>query len=274
MTRKAHVKRLYNGDDPTSDIWIDVMRIDSIDYFNNHWTPQSQGVIYTYKWLDDQGEDQNPIRKTHQIAVYDPANPPSDKPQPGDDETVTLTIVDQIQQTKHGDSGGMQSFRVFKQYQNHPDSERPTKRKYTVLQVFSNDFGGGDSDPFAGQAVNFTMDWDSYSPLLQAGATDDSQYIYEEVIDEFEVKDYANQNFQGANADGQDIFFIMANLKWVDYLFTVLGQNWADLGIFSPNTAPPVLPDPNAIAIRTDPFQTIVNVQWGGLAVEFYPKDT
>jgi hypothetical protein len=175
---------------------------------------------------------------------------------------------------------------IIKTYHNDPQDQ--TQRKFQVLQVMNNDFGGDENDPFQGQDVNFTTNWDDYLKLLQGGSEDDTQYVYMEAIDEYPVAEYANvltgnsasstKSLPPSSAayatNAQAVYVILRNLDWVDPQFTNLGPNYQSLAIGSPNGASPQLPDADATPVRADPLQMIVNVSWGGLAVEFYPEDT
>jgi hypothetical protein len=137
---------------------------------------------------------------------------------------------------------------------NDPDAT--SKRKVRPVRVInvdvSNDINfpdvsvGSKSPP---SSPDNLIGWDDYSRALNAGTPDDSQYVDTEVVDAFTVNFPTPRHFSNGNPF-QLVKFVLKNDD-IEQLFK------------SP-------PSGRGIVYRIDPFQTIVNVSWGGLlAVEF-----
>jgi hypothetical protein len=119
-------------------------------------------------------------------------------------------------------------------------------RRVSIVKVVNNNLGDLKmSDDDGSNPV--IVKWEDYKAALQAGETDDSQHLDVEITQRFWVS-FASEESGGK---GQIIQFVLDN-EQVEELFDSGGDK--------------------TMAVRTDPFQAIVNVSLGGLAAEFGDK--
>lgn len=257
MTRKAHVKRIYQQDPDTGninqDVWVDVLRIDQLSIAQQGKDTGAQGIItnYNFKWDDDpnnfinigdqQQENANPKRVTEQLPIKNP-----------DDNTqsINLWIVDRLTTILQGQTSGVAGQGTRLVFNNTPffpapdaPAGTPSNRTTSVVKIINNDLGGsGGLDMTLGP-----VDWfNVYLPALTNGQKDDSQHINVEMTDDFKVL-FGPDATNDSGAVGQVIKYVLGNNRPVENLF---------------DQADPYA-DANTPAIRTDPLQTIVNVNWG-----------
>jgi hypothetical protein len=264
-SRKVHVKRVFRQNDDGSndeDVWIDVARFDRVR-FNFQATLEGklgQLINYRFNWKDDRNldehisgdadnENNNPNRKTEQLKVKNPDDPNDDT------QTVELWIVDQAKIRLDGDEFGLNGQIVKHVFKNIPPGKdgAALARKTTVIKVVNNDLGGLDMS-------QSNVDWNDYKTALQNGTKDDSQHLDAEVVDRFNV------NFQTGNQHGGQTGVLGQTVKYA-FKNDVIEQ------LFDPGNRDAVDTNGDPAVLRTDPLQYIVNVGWGGLAVEFFDGD-
>jgi len=261
--RKAHVKRVFhdNGDGTIDeDTWIDVLRVDLLPVAfeaDAHDGAIGQIVYLQVKWLDDvldgqagdvQNENSNLARDTEQLRIRNPDDPDSDT-------DVKLYLIRTLNVFREGIRRGTAGQKIYLRFANgifgdaQQDTESTT-RLVTPIKVVNNDLDGNDIQQ------GHTVDWDAYQQWLQNGTQDDSSHLDVEVTDLWRKKFQADE-INGV--EGQVIVWAPAN-KQVEALFAAGDEDAVDI-------------NGNRCVVRTDPLQTIVNVQMGGLAVIFGPQD-
>jgi hypothetical protein len=165
------------------------------------------------------------------------------------------------------------------------DSSQKTGRQSTQLRITNNDLNNeinfpevndGDPQPPTDPSANPLVDWNDYAQALQDGLIDDTQFIDVELTDRFEIRfppspiDHAGE---AVALFGQQITYVLVNRQragigpiGVEDLFDSPPGDGGGADSGTPENTPGGF-------WRTDPFQAIVNVSWGGLAVEFGDKD-
>jgi len=278
--RIAHVKRIFAVDSSNTvdpDVWIDVLRIDELPIaFQSKSDTGTVGQIiqHVLLWNDDpnnplpyvdnsnadiQGENANATRNTHPLQIYDPADPPTD-PGPLDDNPW-LWVVDrlpvQFQSDSESGAVGQTIWLVFDNTQ--PDgniglgpNKPPSQRVVGVAKVVNNDLGGAQMSDDDGSNPAL-VDWETYFEAYQAGTIDDTQSINVEFTERYTIQ---FQSDTDTGMVGQDIWFQFATTRLIEPFFQAGDPDVVDV-------------NGNPAVFRTDPFQTIVNVGYGGLAVEF-----
>jgi len=159
--RKAHVIRFYQNNDPTSDVWVDVLRVDKADL---NFRIGGQDITHILKWADGWKADNGPNtqRTTSKLTVTNP-----------DDVTqsVDIDIVEKMKLTNP--TVGQATNYVFK------NGSTNDLRQADVVTVFNTDVSSLDmSNP---------VDWDEYYPVLIAGQQDTSQSLSVEIPTHFKL---------------------------------------------------------------------------------------
>lgn len=272
--RYAHVVRLYQTDDQGNvvdpDVWLDVLRIDK--FFASEPRGQldgdSHGVReYVILWGDDTPASWHiPPRRLNDLTVIQPSDtggPPDPRAPSVDIPLIERTMFNFRGPPKKGKKGETHNAVIWV-FKNMPDKERPTGRKSTIVRITNNDLdnaikmpvpSAGDPQPPTKPAIQDGggVPWGAYAKALQDGIIDDSQYVDVEVTDRFNVR-FPPPYFKG---------------HIVTY---VLKQKQDGDGPPGPEDLFQAPPSKGGAPWRTDPFQTIVNVSWGGGAVEFGDK--
>lgn len=284
--RRAHVYRVYQTDDSgtiTDDaIWLDVLRIDRITFNEPRGSPDGESHNdrkYIVLWGDntpDMGESPPaPTRRKYEkLTVTEPPEKGGDPDDPKL-EKIVIPVIKRTWFTYRGSERGFgpqEAQWVFKNF------AAETGRKSTPLRITNNDLNGKDADFFP--AVNIgdpqppvapkeQVDWEHYAKAMQDGTVDDSQFVDVEVTDRFRIR-FPPSPFDQIGAltalAGQMVTYVMKNRQETAD-DPIMPEDW-----FSspPGTGTEAGPDTPGGLIRTDPFQCIVNVSWGGLAAEFY----
>jgi hypothetical protein len=159
--RKAHVIRIYQNNDPTSDVWVDVLRIDNADL---DFRTGGQDTNHVLKWADGWKGDNGPNtqRKTSKLTVTNP-----------DDSTQSIDI-DIIEKMKLTSSvNGQATNYAFK------NGATNDLRKADVVTVHNTDVSSLD--------MSKPVDWDEYYPVLIAGQQDTSQSLQAEIPTHFKL---------------------------------------------------------------------------------------
>lgn len=246
-TRKTHVVRLAgtnrNGD-VLQDISVDVERIDIAKSTSQAKGTQWQGVQRKLLWKDDpQAEDYepdgNPARKQEIIKVCDPENT-TDVNDP--DEWVPVPIIRSMK-SKNSDVGTQD-----RQRNNGPDDKGDDLNIARVVEarrIFHYDTNIDDAAQAAFDAdptlKAFVVPGDDYT--REDSSKDDTQYVEHEIITFYKAA--------GNNDDvsGQDSQVKLLNQYLIDESVPATLAITGDNGVNPP--------------YRLDPFQNIVNVNWG-----------
>jgi hypothetical protein len=277
MPRKAHVYRIYATDDQgnvTDDgVYLDVMRIDKIDFLEGKGNFDSGSGLkrsYGINWGDDTPRSWSENRKYRMLEVDEPAsNGGSGGGNGGGGGSGTFVNIPMIEKMSFDFRGalgqrglsGHTAQLVLWAFKNEPDSASPTGRKETALRITNNDLNNeikfpqaavGDKNPPT--TMGAAVDWTDYVKALNDGTVDDSQYVDVLITDRFNVR------FPPPTFNGVTIHYALKQKQ--------TGDGPAGVEDLFKNA-----PDGSGThTYRIDPFQCIVNVSWGGLAVQFGDK--
>lgn len=251
--RRMHVHRVYRTDDSghivDDSTWIDLARIDKLSVIigGDPSGTTGQTVNYTMDW----GDEVSPVkgRTYHRLKI--------DKPQSlgGEDSLfISLQLIESATFLFGADTEGGTGEKI--KFVFHNDPSTPARRKVTPVRVVSNDLNHAISFPDVtvgdlppASSPDALIDWDRYQDALANGTADDSQYVDAEVIDAFTINLPSPTQFR-KGLGAQWVKFELKGNDVIEQLFK----------------APPSREDK---LYRLDPFESIVNVSWGGLAVEF-----
>ena len=253
--RKMHVHRVYQTDDSGNivddQVWIDLARIDKLTVSFGGDRDGSTGQIVHY--VMDWGDEASPVRGRtyHTLRIEQPGS--GDGSGGGGGTSIPLQLVETATFIFGAFKDGTTGQKVKFQFTNDPNAT--TKRKFTPVRVINvnvdNDITFPDvsvGSPPPASSTSTLVDWDDYRRALINGTPDDSQHVDAEIVDSFSVNFPSPPDFSDGSAF-QLVKYIL-NSDDLEQLFE----------------APS---DSNGDVYRLDPFQTIVNVSWGGLAVEF-----
>lgn len=250
-TRKTHVVRIAftnKAGEILPDQWIDVERIDVTKDVVPGADSDYQGLVRRFRWMDDPGSDDydpngNPARTTELVKVCSP-----DEEDVNDPEEWAPVHV--IKQFKTVASDQNYQGRLERQL----NSELVESRRVKTRRIIHRDTNiDNDADAaFASGVSSYVVPGDQYEKV--DGTEDESQYVEHEII--LYLKQGGNYHYASDGADrNQGRQTKLLNQYMIDdsesAQFDVVGDN----GINPP--------------YRLDPFQNIVNVNLGGLAVEF-----
>jgi hypothetical protein len=159
--RKAHVIRFYQNNDPTSDVWVAVLRIDNADL---DFRIGGQDITHVLKWADGWKDDNGPNtqRTTSKLTVTNPAD---------DTQSVDIDIIKKMKITNS--TNGQATNYVFK------NGATNDLRKANVVTVFHTDVSSLD--------MSKPVDWADYYPVLIAGQQDTSQSLSVEIPTHFKL---------------------------------------------------------------------------------------
>jgi hypothetical protein len=263
--RKAHVYRIYatddNGNVTDDGVYLDVMRIDKIDFLESLGNFDSgPGLERTYgiSWGDDTPGSWSANRKYRMLEVDEPSSTSGSGGAGGSGPFVNIPMIERMNFDFRGATGqagleGHTGQLVLWVFKNEPDSVSPTGRKETALRITNNDLANkidfpkptvGDKNPSTRQGAGIA--WEDYVQALGDGTIDDGQYVDVLVTDRFNIR-FPPPIYQGV---------------MISYGMKQKQPGVEDLFKQSPNGS-------GIHTYRIDPFQCIVNVSWGGLAVEF-----
>jgi len=286
--RKAHVYRIYPTDDndniTDTNVWLDVMRIDQCTFNDQRGVPTGathQDRIYVVLWGDNTvamgPSPPGPSRRTYEPLTVTEPSPGGDPTDPSL-QTINIPLIKKTWFTFRGSPQGVKNQEVQWVFRNNAtgDDTQQTGREATTLRITNNDLNNeitmpavnvGDPSPQVPKSQQ--IDWADYAQALQDGAIDDSQYVDISVTDRFPIRFPPAPFDISVGQQGIVITYVMVNKQ----------RSPSDpLGIEDLFQSPP---DDSASNVgtnkpgglfRTDPFQAIVNVSWGGLAVEFGDK--
>jgi hypothetical protein len=241
--RKSHIFRIYKDDDPQSDRWIDVERLDELSYHSG------RGYQYRLKKWKFHWEDFDPDRASKK-QIFDP------KDESGE-TWIEVPIRDGI--TVHESTGDQYQSNKHHYVKDASNRSRETHSRRVYNHEIKDEYLDADGQP--------PSDPEDYFNSL--GKQDLDQYVEIELLDRYWSKENESRDPQGKQKRST-----WQKKRWTasenDPLLQdpMLETDEADpefVPVENPDAGPSVDPP-----WRLDPLQNIVNVRWGaGLAVEF-----
>jgi hypothetical protein len=255
-SRQTHITRIWGTNrkgERLDEMWADVERMDVVKSASqvppeNMW----QKIVRKFKWCDDPTRDDynskgNKNRKTEVLKVCDPENT-DDVNDP--DEWIPLRIIKSVKST--GGSGRGEAYQdsfLVSLINSELNSTREKKVRRTVHYDTSIDKLAQkaiDDDPTLKEYVvnseHYTKDQES---------KDKDQYVEQEIP--LGLKGAGNS----LSVNGQRRKTKLLNQYLIDESEVATQKIKGKDDINPP--------------YRLDPYQNIVNINWGGLAVEFFP---
>lgn len=257
VLRKSHVKRIYKDDDPESDQWIDIERIDELRFESKKQLPWRE-KRWTFDWdsFDPDGVDVD--------GKEIPKKKIKEHPDDSDNDAIAVPVRAVVMVTQ----GKEQQYQAYKHYFINDDSNstRETHSRHVFHYDITNNMLDDNKQP--------PRNPDDYLNAL--GDKDKDQFVEVEILDKYWTNEHESRNDHGDRKAGN-----WQEKKWlidsdVDQLLKDRdGDTSKDGATINPSggefgdIADAVTIDP---PWRLDPLQNIVNVQWGGLAVIFGPE--
>jgi hypothetical protein len=257
VTRKAHIKRIYKNDDPETDMWVDIERLDELRFVSEINYPW-QEKVWQFDWgsFDPNGTDAdgNPI----QLKTLQDPNDDSKPDDPG--ASVIKVPVRNLVQVNEGRDFKWQGYKHYFINDNSNNSRETHSRRVFHYDISQNYLDGNQNPPT-----------DPQDYLNALGDKDNGQYIEVEILDRYWTTEH-----QGRDSHGNVKPAIWQEKKWIlnsstdSLLADLQGDTSFDSAVINPDAGPTIDPP-----WRLDPLQNIVNVQWsGGLAVIFGKEDS
>lgn len=279
-SRKTHVTRIFGTNknkDILHDMWVDVERIDKATMKKNAKDLRGQKTVRKLKWTDDprkpddyvDPDDEDALyaagqinRKTVLVKLCDPEST-DDFSDP--DEWIPVRKLKKIKSKRKVQHDGVSQTQVEKWVNDDTQHSRVVEaRRFLHYDTNIDDEAdkAAEDDP---TIKAYVVKSDDYTRLDGQDGTedtkDDSQWIEHEVVTKVIHK--GNKVYYGNAAAPNDLDTsrgqVLKTKFHNNYLIDdsepakleKLGQNDVD---------PPY---------RLDPYQNIININWGGLAVEF-----
>ena len=277
-TRNTHVVRLVgtnaNGD-VLQDIWVDVERIDQMaittqtslpsSFTNNQW----QEVFIRLIWRDDPtdkdlyipedkldaDQDQNTGRVHEIVKVCSPDEDDLAKPS----EWVAIKTITHIDM-RYSDLDAQKRFLEVAKIVDAKGRKVDPRRIYhydTNMDDKAQAAFDADATLKAYVTVGHDITGENEGYKRDDSTKDEDDYVEHEIIESLGRID--SDNFYSTGGQFQEVQFNLFNQYLIDE------SDPAKLDKNGPNDVNP--------PYRLDPFQNIINVNWGGLAVEFGDKD-
>lgn len=268
--RRSHIKRIFRDDDPESDQWVDVERLDVLVFISRIKYPWRKKV-WAFDWgsFDPDGLDVDG-NKIPKKKVQDP----NDDSDPNDENASVVKVpVRAVVVVGTGKAG---QYQEYKHYFVNDDSCKT--RETHSRRIYHHDIAEGGLD----DRNNPPRDPEDYFNSLSD--QDEGQFVDVEILDR-----YWTNEVDGRGPHGERKTAAWQEKKWLinsdtDRLLRdpLLESDKVNLEGFKDISNPSggeggevagsVTIDP---PWRLDPLQNIVNVSWGGLlAVEFYEGDS
>lgn len=265
-----HVKRIYVSDGSgglNTSGWVDVIRMDNWYTTARAKTdePYYQGIVWVLQWLDSlddpntvgdvQNEGNNQTRNYDIVVI---GNPTSGPYLPGDAGSVQLNLIDNTKTEMRGRLLGTTSVEG-RYYKNAPLTGDNTQKQsfsriVTAVRAVHNDLGGFNFDS------SQVIDWPTYKAALDAGSTDSTQFLDQEVSSIFFVDQRPQIDYQSNAADDGTNQFERGTGQFLGSTMHGLGNN-NNFDV----TAAYFLPIPGSAPIppiRLDPYEAVINVKW------------
>jgi hypothetical protein len=185
--RVAHVVRIYQDNDVTSDVWADVERIDKLPIETGKGFKYRK-LIYSYDWSEHFEFDDPTAPLDPDFVEYKKVRPPDSDP--NDDSTV---IKIPIRKKSRMESGkGFDYQETVYTHENGADGEAGDERKVHTRRVYHYDLSDGAVDE-KGQPPRDPKD---YLDAVQASSKDESQYVDVELLESFRTKSGKGYTYQ------------------------------------------------------------------------------
>lgn len=248
MARKAHVIRIYKDDDPNSDQWIDIERLDELAFESGRGY-QYRLKRWKFNW-DEFVPDDDDKKK-----IVDPENK---------DNFIEVPVRGDVY-VEEASKAQFQGYR----YKFINDDTNQSRRTHS-RRVYHHDIDKGRLDN-SGQPPR---DPNEYRDSL--GDQDKEQHVDVELLDAY----WTNEK-ESHDAQGKPKISSWQQKQWslkigdddplLNDPILETDEIAADfVPVFNPYDGPKVDPP-----WRLDPLQNIVNISWGGeLAVEFFEGAT
>lgn len=246
--RKSHVIRIYKDDDPNSDQWLDIERLDELKYKSGR-KYQYRVKTWKFDWDDFDPHDPDVGKK----RILDP----NDESQ---ETWVEVPVRDQI--TLHEATREQYQSKKYNFVNDNGNDTRETHSRLVYHHDIDDKYLDGNGQP--------PSDPEQYLNAL--GDQDEEQYVEVELLGKYWTTEHESIDWPGRSHPSA-----WQGRKWIptenDRLLRdpILETDKADrkfVPVINPDAGPQVDPP-----WRLDPLQNIVNVSWGGgLAVEFYEQ--
>lgn len=256
FTRKSHIKRIYRDNDPTSDQWIDIERLDELRFVFKVKFPWHE-YIWTFDWdkFDPDGDN---------VTTKKIVDPKDDAKSP--DNVIKVPVRDMVLVQ----TGKEQKYQAYKHF--FINTEGNDTRETHSRRIYHHDI---DEAALDGKK-NPPRDPEAYRNVLRD--QDQNQYIDVEIIEQFWTDEHESHDSHGERKPGA-----WQKKKWVldPTIDPLLRDPLLPSDIPSPDFSRITNPSGGAseevagsVTVdppwRLDPLQNIVNVNWlGGLAVIF-----
>lgn len=255
VTRKSHIKRIYQNDDTESSVWIDVERLDELRFVSRKDYPWRE-KRWRFDWDTFNPDGENVTKKKVKQHRDDP-----------DSDSIEVPVRDMVFVTE----GREQKYQAYRHFFINNDSN--STRETHSRRIYHHDIAEESLD----DQRNPPRDPDAYLNALSD--QDEGQFIDVELLDKYWTNENESRDAHGNKKEGvwQEKKWLL-NDKDVDPLLKepLLDSDKINLedfqGINNPSggglgdVAGSVTVDP---PWRLDPLQNIINVNWGGLAVIF-----
>jgi hypothetical protein len=274
QVREMHVARIFGTNkqgDLLSDIWVDMLRLDRIVLrtqtqqhiprpFGSIYTPpefsNSQDLVIQLKWADDPLSrsydpdlDTNITREYEILKVCSPQTENFEDP----DEWVPVPVITRFR-LRGGQSGD-----VYRQWLNKVvDSKRIVSNRRIVNYATNiDDMAQKAADDDGQKTYCVPIDPDDLQYVIDEESKNVDNYVEHEVATMLGGR--GSTDWQYTTGGDQEIVWVIKNQFLIDFSDEAkLEEHGTD------NYNPPY---------RMDPFQNIINVNLGGLAVEFGDHD-
>jgi hypothetical protein len=252
--RTSHIKRIYQNDDPESDVWIDIERIDELWRATEHGSDGQES-----HWIFDWNS-------------FDPSQAPTKRITDSQDNTNGIDVPVRAGYFMRSSIDGQAAQYEF--INDATNQARLTHSRRIYHHEIKVAYVDGDGNP--------PRDPEDY--LNSLGDQDQSQYVDVEVIDanwsgQKRLRDLHGQRIKTFVGLLKAINAYKQRKKWLSSdQDRLLREPLLDSDVTDSNFVPIVNPDAGPQIDppwRLDPIQIVVNVQWNtGLAVIFGPQAT
>ena len=174
--RKAHVVRIYQDNDVTSDVWADVERIDKLPIETGK-AFKYRKLIYSYDWSEHFELGDPNAQLDPEFVEYKTIRPPDSDP--NDDSVVIKIPIRKKTRMKTGKNFHYQES-IYK-HENEPDN---VERKVHTRRVAHYELADGAVDS-KGQPPRDPKD---YLNAVIANSRDEAQYADCEILEKFRTK--------------------------------------------------------------------------------------
>ncbi len=262
-SRKTHVIRIFGTNEAgerLEDIWADVERWDHAKtVIAGQDKGQWNGHVLKFKWLDDPRSDDynpdgNPARKTEIVKVCDPSNE-DDLDNPEEWIPIPAIVHMRVVDSKNNFQGQQQKFVVDVEAGEFARSVEQRRIEHYDTNIDDDAEAAADADP---SLLAYVVTGEEYE--RDDSTKDEDQYVEHEI-----VKSYKSA---GNPTDGGDANDTTGAGMWQGRQTKLKNQYLIDESVEAKleETGSSGLNPP----YRLDPWQNIININWGDVAVKFY----